>query len=85
LAISAHVFPSSRISLSRCSSSGVHGVLVRLFLGGGGTPSGSVDTGKPAAAFKAPLAAASVIGVAAGAMCAVGATALAGLGIPLVE
>ena len=37
LAISAQLFPASRIAFSRCSSAGVHGVLVRLFLAGGGT------------------------------------------------
>jgi hypothetical protein len=34
-AISAQLFPASRMFFSRSSSAGVHGVLVRLFLGGG--------------------------------------------------
>jgi hypothetical protein len=36
LAISLQLFPRSRICLSRCSSAGVHGVLVRPFFAGGG-------------------------------------------------
>lgn len=43
MAISAHELPESRICLRRCSSAGVHGVFVRLFLVGGvGTAPGSV-------------------------------------------
>ena len=34
-AISPQLFPASLITFSRCSSAGVHGVLVLLFLGGG--------------------------------------------------
>lgn len=34
-AISPQLFPASRITFSRCSSAGVHGVLVLLFFGGG--------------------------------------------------
>lgn len=34
-AISAQLFPASRIVLSLCSSAGVQGVFVRLFLAGG--------------------------------------------------
>jgi hypothetical protein len=36
LAISAQLLPASRICLRRCSSPGVQGVFVRLFLAGGG-------------------------------------------------
>lgn len=35
-AISAQLFPASRMVFNLCSSAGVHGVFVRLFLAGGG-------------------------------------------------
>ena len=45
-AISAQLFPASRIFLSLSSSAGVHGVFVRLFLGGGSMGAAAM-TGSP--------------------------------------
>lgn len=54
LAISAQVLPASRIALSLCSSSAVHGVFVRPFFfpggGGAGVASGAAAIGVWAAA-----------------------------------
>lgn len=56
LAISAQLFPWSRICLSLSSSAGVHGVLVRLFFTGG------VGTGAAAASSTAGGAAGAPTG-----------------------
>jgi hypothetical protein len=48
-AISAQLFPVSRICLSRCSSAAVHGVFVRLFLATGGCIDASSSFGAGAA------------------------------------
>jgi hypothetical protein len=42
-AISAQLLPASLMVLSLCSSAAVHGVLVRLFLGGGGMEADDVS------------------------------------------
>ena len=43
-AISPQLFPASLITLSRCSSAGLHGVLVLFFLGMGGACASSGAT-----------------------------------------
>lgn len=47
-AISAQLFPASRIVFNLCSSAGVHGVLVLLFLAGGGPIGEAVIVGASA-------------------------------------